>query len=234
MYQQILLDLENGLATGSFTTAIKKSVQALAEVLLTDRNGSRPKIGIVGDVYIRINSHSNNNLYQKLQDGGLEVWPSCSMIDVSFLGMEQLHAEHVRQVHSFSSSAVKLLISGVKLARWLIDRYFPDSIRTPQERQYHAVAKVSGKYADFWIDKALSLNLNRIEELHQAGADGVVHVMCHNCMLGNITASLAPSMRRNMGDIPIGTLVYEGLRSTHNSNRIEAFIHQVNSCREKP
>lgn len=232
VYQQILLDLERGLATGSFIKMIKKSVQALAGVQLTDHSGRRPKIGIVGDVYTRINSHSNNHLYQKLQDGGLEIWPSCSLIDVSFLGVEQLHAEHLRQGHSFRGVVTKSLIPGVKLARWLVDRYFPESIRTPQERDYHAVSKVAGKYADFWIDKALSLNLNRIEELHQAGADGVVHVMCHNCMLGNITASLAPSMRRDMGDIPIGNLVYEGLQSTHNTNRIEAFIHQVNSCRK--
>jgi len=232
VYQQILLDLEKGLAVGSFIATIKKSVRALAGVQLTDGNGSRPKIGIVGDVYTRINSHSNNNLYQKLQDGGLEVWPSCSMIDVSFLGMEQLHAELLRQGNSLGSSAAKLLLPGVKLAKWLVDRYFPANIRTPQERDYRAVAEVSGKYADFWIDKALSLNLNRIEELHQAGADGVVHVMCHNCMLGNITASLAPGMRRDMGDIPIGNLVYEGLKSTHNSNRIEAFIHQVKSCKK--
>jgi len=154
------------------------------------------------------------------------------MIDVSFLGMEQLHAELLRQGNSLGSSAAKLLLPGVKLAKWLVDRYFPANIRTPQERDYRAVAEVSGKYADFWIDKALSLNLNRIEELHQAGADGVVHVMCHNCMLGNITASLAPGMRRDMGDIPIGNLVYEGLKSTHNSNRIEAFIHQVKSCKK--
>ena len=79
------------------------------------------------------------------------------------------------------------------------------------------------------IDKALSLNLTRIEELHKAGADGVINVMCHNCMLGTITASLSGSMRRDMADLPIATFVYEGLQSTHNTNRIEAFIHQVHN-----
>jgi hypothetical protein len=232
VYRQILLDLENGLACGSFLKALKRSVQTLAGVQLTDENGSRPKIGIVGDIYTRINTHSNNNLYRKLQEGGLEVWPSCSLIDVSFLGMEQLHAEHLRQGKILSGFAAKLLIPGITLAKWLIDRYFPVTIRTPQEKNFHSVSKVSGKYADFWIDKALSLNIGRIDELHQAGADGVMHVMCHNCMLGNITVSLSRSMRRDMADMPIGNLVYEGLQSTHNTNRIEAFIHQITRCRE--
>lgn len=231
VYQQILVDLENGLASGTFIQTLKRSIQALAKVQLTARNGSRPKIGIIGDIYTRINTHSNNNLYQKLQDDGLEVWPSSSLIDVSFLGMEQLHAEHLRKGKVLSGSAAKLLIPGIKLARWLVDRYFPRDIRTPQERDYHAISNISGKYADSLIDKALSLNINRIEELHLAGADGVIHVMCHNCMLGNVTASLTPSMQRDMGDIPIANLVYEGLKSTHNTNRIEAFIHQVKSYR---
>ena len=123
------------------------------------------------------------------------------------------------------------MIPALKSGRWLIDRYFPESILTPQERHYPDVLRASSRYVSYWIDKVLSLNLNRIEELHQAGVDGIINVMCHNCMLGTVTASLSKSIRRNIDDTPLCSLVYEGLKSTHTVNRLEAFAHQVRSFR---
>ena len=45
--------------------------------------------------------------------------------------------------------------------------------------------------------------------------------------LGTVTAALLPAMRRDHGGLATTTLVYEGLQSTHNVNRLEAFAHQV-------
>ena len=163
---------------------------------------------------------------------GYEVWPACSLVDIGFLSLEQLHLNLLKQGKKVYGSAAKLLLPGVKLARWSVDRYFPDGVRTPQERDFHAVSQVTSKYIDLRIDKALALNISRIEELYLGGADGVINVMCHNCMLGTITASLTKSIRKDMDDIPICNLVYEGLKSTHNLNRLEAFTQQVNSCRK--
>ena len=229
VYGRILTRLEKGLAEGSFFRVLKESVARFQRIPLSTRNGTRPKIGIVGDVYTRANEHSNDRLYDKLNQLGFEVWTSCSVVDVSFLGMEQWHAELFKQGRMVEGFAAKALIPAIKIVRKLLDRYFPATIRTPQERQYPDILRASSKHADFWIDKVLSLNLNRIEEFHRAGADGIINVMCHNCMLGTITASLSGSLRADIDDTPLCTLVYEGLKSTHNLNRLEAFTHQVDS-----
>jgi hypothetical protein len=185
----------------------------------------------VGDVYTRVNAHSNDHLYRRLNQMGFDVWTSGSVIDVSFLAMEQLHAELFKQGKSAKAIAARALIPALKSARRLVDRFFPGSIKTPQERHYPDVHRASSRYVSFWIDKVLSLNLNRIEELHQAGADGIINVMCHNCMLGTITTSLSKRIRNDIADTPLCSLVYVGLKSTHNTNRLEAFTHQVNSFR---
>jgi len=232
IYREIIFDLEEGLEKGGFFKRIKRGVKRLKAIELV-KDGSKPKIGIVGDIYTRINEHSNNNLYDRLKGMGYEVWTACSLIDVSFLGMEQLHEKQKREGKSVKSFFTKGLLPAIKMARKLVDRHFPETIRTPQERNYKAVKKVNSKYSNVWIDKALSLNINRIEELHQNGADGVINVMCHNCMLGTVTASLTKSMRKDMDDLPMCSLVYEGLKSTHNINRLEAFVHQVESFKKK-
>jgi predicted CoA-substrate-specific enzyme activase len=231
VYREILVDLEKGLAEGSFFRMLKRSVARFRAIPRSKTVSNRPRIGIVGDVYTRVNAHSNDHLYRRLNQMGFDVWTSGSVIDVSFLAMEQLHAELFKQGKSAKATAAKILVPALKGARRLVDRYFPDSIKTPQERHYPDVHRASSRYVSFWIDKVLSLNLNRIEELHQAGVDGIINVMCHNCMLGTITTSLSKRIRNDIADTPLCSLVYEGLKSTHNTNRLEAFTHQVNSFR---
>ncbi len=231
VYREILADLEGGLAGGSFFRALGKSVARFKAIPLSKPTGARPRIGIVGDIYTRVNEHSNDRLYQRLNRMGVDVWTSGSVIDVSFLAMEQRHAELFRQGKPARAFAAKALIPALKGARALIDRHFPNDIQTPQERHYPDVRRASSRHVSFWIDKVLSLNLNRIEELHRAGADGIINVMCHNCMLGTVTASLSKSIRNDIGDTPLCSLVYEGLQSTHNINRLEAFTHQARSFR---
>ena len=227
VYREVLSNIEKGLETGNFFKALKRGVRALKAVKLTSKAGTRPKIGVVGDVYTRINAHSNGRLFENLKNMGFEVWPSCSMIDLTFMALELKSDDFLKEGKNFKSFLAKGTLPLVKMCKLLIDRYFPDSIRTPQERDINFIKKTVGKHIDITIDRALTLNLNRIGELHEAKADGILNVMCHNCMLGTVTESLTPALRKEMDDIPICTLVYEGLKSTHNKNRLEAFAHQV-------
>ena len=232
VHRRNLLALEDGLANGRFFKALRESIARFAAIPLKNGGARRPVVGIVGDVYTRVNEHSNDHLYRRLNDLGFDVWTSCSLLDVSILGGEQLHMELDRRGKHLTGLAARAAIPGAKAALALIDRHFPDYIRTPQERHFPDVYRTTSRYASYWIDKALSANINRIDEFHGAGADGVINVMCHNCMLGNVTASLSASIRRDMDGMPLCNLVFEGLKSTHSTNRLEAFAHQVISTRD--
>ena len=227
IYREVLSNIEKGLETGSFFKAVKRGVKAMRSIKLTPKNGTRPKIGVVGDVYTRINAHSNGRLFENLKNMGFEVWPSCSMIDLTFMALELKSDDFLKEGKKVKSILAKGAFPAVKICRHLIDRYFPDSIRTPQEKDLNFIKKTVGKHIDITIDRALTLNLSRIGELHEAKADGILNVMCHNCMLGTVTESLTSTLKKDTGDTPICTLVYEGLKSTHNKNRLEAFAHQV-------
>lgn len=227
VYRDVLAGIEKGLETGGFFKAIKRGVKAMKSIKLTPDNGTKPKIGVVGDVYTRINAHSNGKLFENLKNMGFEVWPSCSMIDLTFMALELKSDDFLKEGKKVKSFLAKGTFPAVKICRYLIDRYFPDTIRTPQERDLNFIKKTVGKHIDITIDRALTLNLSRIGELHEAASDGILNVMCHNCMLGTVTESLTSTLRKDTDDTPICTLVYEGLKSTHNKNRLEAFAHQV-------
>ena len=234
VYRECLLDIEDGLANGRFRKAVNGSVQRLGAVKVDPDRPRRPAVGIIGDAYTRVNEHANDRLYDRLREMGFEVWPSASLIDVSLLGGEQLHAELRRQGKKMSARLARGAIPAVATLRKVLDAPFPATVRTPQERQFPDVHRVAETYASHWIDKCLSLNLSRVEELHSAGASGVINVMCHNCMVGTVTAALTPAMHRDFPGLSTCTLVYEGLQSTHNVNRLEAFAHQVRQAPRDP
>ncbi len=230
VYREILLEIEKGLAENRFFKTLEECVDKFKAVPLSENKSSRPKIGIIGDAYTRVNCHSNNNLYQRLNEMGFEVWTSASMIDITFLGIEQMHLEFIKKGKPVSGMLMKSYSPGVKKWRNRIDKYFPDNIATPQERPFKDIYKCTEKYINFWIDRALASNISRIEEFKDGGADGIINVMCHNCMLGNVVSALSGSMKKDMDEIPICSIIYEGLKSTHNVNRLEAFTDQIKNC----
>lgn len=226
-YHEALNIIEEGLATRRFFKSLPAAISRMSAVPLSPISEKKPVVGIIGDAYTRINDHANDRLIDRLTEIGFEVWAPCSLIDVSLLGSEQLHAEFERQGRRMAAMGARLLVPVIAGLRGLVDRYFPPTIRNPKVRQFPEVRQAADRLANHFIDKLLSLNLSRVEELRDAGATGVINVMCHNCMLGTITGAL---LQAKKGDgLASCTLVYEGLKSTHNVNRLEAFTHRLKS-----
>ena len=229
VHAQNLQAIEDALASGGFFNTLRQCVARFKRIPLRPDVGSRPKVGVAGDIYTRINPKANDHLYERLRAGGFEVWTSCMMIDVSWLGLEQWPYVMSRQGKRWAEVTAFPTLLFTKGIRRAIDAFFPASIRTPEEGHLKEVREVSERYCSYWIDRVLSLNINRFKELSDAGASGVLNVMCHNCMIGTVTAGLIPAMRRDMPNLEMATLVFESLQSTHNQNRLEAFMAQVRS-----
>jgi len=219
--------IENALAKGGFFEALDKAIERMKSIRLREDCGKRPKVGVIGDIYTRINPHANSDLYKKLEEMGFEVWSSAMMIDIAWLGSEQWHVELYRRGKFLDALVTLGMVPFTRAVRWLVNRKFPKTIRTPEERHFHEVKKASERVCSYWIDRLISMNIARIDDFVQAGASGVLNVMCHNCMIGTVTASLLPTLQEENNSTVLSTLIYEGLKSTHNDNRLQAFADQI-------
>lgn len=224
VYNECLEDIERCLGSGGFFMALHRSVERMKSIRLIEDRDKRPRIGIVGDIYTRINPHANNNLYKKLIENGFEVWSSCMMIDLSWLRLEQMGEELRRKGKRYGHLVGKVMLGYTKTVRGLISSFFPSDIRTPEEGHFPDVFEGVAPYCSYWIDRLLSLNINRMKEMHRAGAQGILNVMCHNCMLGTVSSALIPRISMDMPNMMFSTLIFEDLKSLHNENRLEAFM----------
>mgnify|MGYP000331683292 CR=1 FL=1 len=219
--------IEDALAKGGFFDALHKAVERMKAIPMRENFGSRPKVGVIGDIYTRINPHANSDLYKKLEEMGFEVWASAMMIDIAWLGSEQWHEELYRKGKFLDALFALGMLPFTKAVRWLVNRKFPRTIRTPEERHFYDVKKACERVCSYWIDRLISMNIARIEDFVESGASGVLNVMCHNCMIGTITASLLPVLQEESNTTFLSTLIYEALKSTHNDNRLQAFADQI-------
>jgi predicted nucleotide-binding protein (sugar kinase/HSP70/actin superfamily) len=79
----------------------------------------------------------------------------------------------------------------------------------------------------------LLLNIAKMVDFVKQGADGVINVICFNCMLGTISGALVQKIRKDFRNIPIPTLIYTGTESAAEQTRLEAFVYQVQQFAKK-
>lgn len=205
---------------------IRETTDRMGKIPLLQRPG-RPVVGIAGDVFTRINPAANFGLFNKLQRNGFDTMSSALIMDVVLYRYEQLYKIFSDDGKPLRSITARTLLPAVSILKRRVDRYFPSTLRTPQESQFPDVYRRTNKYVSYRTDNLLSLNLNRIYELRQAGAHGIINVMCPNCMIGTMSEAFFSDLKEEQPDLPITSLSFGDQQETHLDNRLEAFMHLV-------
>jgi len=91
----------------------------------------------------------------------------------------------------------------------------------------------ASKYLNVETEGLLAQNLGKAVDHIQNGADGIVNVMCHGCMIGTSTEAVLPRLGESHGGVPVISLSYDSLGDVHTRTRLEAFIELVRSWRKR-
>jgi len=197
-----------------------------------DKSGPpKPLIGVVGEIFVRSNRFSNENLVRKIEDMGGEVW--LSPVDEWF---------HYINAIGFRSALIKKDYSAMLDSR--LKRFFQKRV----EKQYGSifegflerlheppVAEVLRKaapYLDDSFEGEAVLSIGKAADLASKGAAGVVNAMPFGCMPGTIVTALMRSVQRDYG-MPSISVPYDGTESQTTALQLEAFMDQARSRMEK-
>jgi predicted nucleotide-binding protein (sugar kinase/HSP70/actin superfamily) len=71
------------------------------------------------------------------------------------------------------------------------------------------------------------VNIAKIVDFVERGADGVINAICFNCMVGNASAAIIEKIRKDYHDTPIITAVYSGNENPGRQMQIDAFVCQI-------
>jgi hypothetical protein len=115
-----------------------------------------------------------------------------------------------------------------------VKMHLQDALPRYDEPKFKEVLQNTSSYIGFENCNMLLLNISKIVDFAQGGADGVVNAICFNCMLGTISSAISTQIREDFDNIPIPTLVYSGTDSSAEQTKLEAFVFQVQQfCKKR-
>jgi predicted CoA-substrate-specific enzyme activase len=188
----------------------------------------RPVVGINGEIFLRSNRFSNQDMVRECEKAGLEV--VVSSISEWFKYILYRHVEDAVVDRKF----IKALISyGIKRV-WNHDehrvfRYFQDLIDEEEaptgellERTSHWLSPKCGSEAVLSIGSG-------IEWMESPEFSGVISVMPHGCMPGGIVAAMSERFSALYGK-PWINLTYDGFVESTNRTKINNFAEVLKFC----
>jgi len=193
-----------------------------------------PLIGIVGEIFCRLNTFSNEDLIRKLEGYDAEGWLSDIAEWVSYTNTEQVR---------------KLKLRGRVLSVDMVKSILRDHIQHGDE---HAIVEpfeedFSG-YEEPPIKQVLELALpylpvggclgemvlsvGKAAYLAQKGADGIIDISPFTCMNGIVSEAVYPKLSKDFGNIPIRNFYFDGTQSDLDRD-LGIYMELARSYREK-
>lgn len=191
----------------------------------SDHSISKPRIGVVGEIYVRSHPYANNNIINRLEELGAD----CSLAPLAEWVyytnyMRMLGAKKAGQYWYYLINIVQNFI------QHRIEKY----IAAPLEKKFGQVAehniqsvlKLGQKYIDISFEGEAVLSVSKILEYHHQGFSGVINVMPFTCMPSTIVSSIIPLLSKDCGNMPILNITFDGTEDVTFPTRLEAFYQQ--------
>jgi predicted CoA-substrate-specific enzyme activase len=220
-----LRDIERGLSGGNFGLYLERCAERLAQIEVYEYQ--KPRIGVAGDIYTRINPVANHGLFHKLEELGCEVWPAPFMVDQVDFGTQKILYRSLKDYRFHESAMIGLLSLKKEFETWRIKRTLTNVLPKSSEPGFVDIIENSSPYIGYDNNDTLILNISKIVDFIKQGADGVLNAICFNCMLGTISGAIATCIRRDFEDIPVQTLVFSDTGIAAEKTKLEAFVYQV-------
>jgi len=187
----------------------------------TERCQRRPIVGVVGEIYIRSNRFSNENIVRSIENLGGEVWlpPVSEWI---------LYTNFTAKKRSLEKKNLRSLIKN-----FLTDRmekgyaHRMEKIFKAKELSMEEILNKASPYLHFSFEGEAILSIGKAVDFAQKGACGIVNVMPFTCMPGTVVNALLKRCREDLSHIPVLTLSYDGQKQSNIHTRLEAFLYQV-------
>jgi predicted nucleotide-binding protein (sugar kinase/HSP70/actin superfamily) len=189
--------------------------------------GMRPVVGVTGDLYTRMNPVGNAGLFERLEQMGCEVWPSPFFANTALGAILETRkkAGNGRLMGAALDELASFLATGA--SRRLVERLSPEVAALAAEPRPEELIRLARPYLGHRTHFLIVLTVAKIADFLHRGAAGVISAAGINCIVGTVTAALAPAIRADYGDAPVLSLVYGSSEGPGQRIRLETFVHQV-------
>jgi predicted nucleotide-binding protein (sugar kinase/HSP70/actin superfamily) len=175
----------------------------------------KPLIGIVGEIYCRLDEFSNEYLVNKIEEFGGEVW----MSDIAEWAWYTNDEQRLRLIRAGKRFSTAMLAARIKFAIQHKDEQF---LFKPLKKEFegykephhvHQILEYSRPYLP--QEGALGemvLNVGKSIYLHHKGTDGIIDISPFTCMNGIVCETVYPQVSKDYDNFPIRIFYFDGAK----------------------
>ena len=192
---------------------------------LPRHNGHKPLIGIVGEIFVRSNKFSNEDVVRKVEELGGEAW--LAPVEEWIYYVNRMSARKAL-IKKERSAMIQILLKEF-FQRRIEHRYsrlFKGFLRTINEPKVKDILKKASPYLHDSFEGEAILSIGKSIDLIEKGASGIINVMPFGCMPGTVVTTLMRGVSRDHG-IPFISISYDGSESQATGIQLEAFMNQA-------
>ncbi len=193
-----------------------------------------PLIGVVGEIFCRLNNFSNDDLVRKLESYGAQAWLS----DIAeWIGYTNWEVERKLRLRGAAFSKA-MLASKIRKRFQHADEEallhpFKEDFAGLEEPPTDEVLALAEPYLPpTGVLGEMVLSVGKAAWLARNGADGVIDISPFTCMNGIVSESVYPKLSREYGGIPIRNFYFDGTQSDLDRD-LGIYMELVRSYREK-
>jgi len=188
--------------------------------------GQKPRIGIVGEIYVRSHPFANMNIIARLE----ELGAAC---DLAALAEWIYYTNFTRKNIARRQRRLGNLFTNVMLDH--IQRKIERELAAPLEKKFGPLAErpvehvieLAAPYMHHSFEGEAILTVGKAVEYYHDGFGGVVNVMPFTCMPSTVVSSISLKVSADCGGMPILNLSFDGQEDPTLTTRLEAFVEQV-------
>jgi predicted nucleotide-binding protein (sugar kinase/HSP70/actin superfamily) len=193
---------------------------------------TKPVIGVVGEIYIRSNRFSNEDVVRTIESlGGEARVAPISEWFLYVIAMAKVSARMNRSWKDLLKAYLTEYIQRKDEKRFLGS--FNGNLRGLHEPSIKETLRRALPYIHHSFEGEAVLSVGKAIDYIDRGASGLVNVMPFTCMPGTIATAVLKRVREEHGNIPLLNIAYEGQGTSQTLTRIEAFMHQAGSYQRR-
>ncbi|MBI5187944.1 MAG: CoA protein activase [Nitrospirae bacterium] len=185
----------------------------------------KPLIGIVGEIFVRSHSFSNENLIRKVEALGGQVWLAPVEEWIYYVNLMGFRKALIKKDWS---GMINFLLKKFfqKRIEHRVTAYFKGFLKTLKEPETHKILSMASPYLHHSFEGEAILSIGKSIDLIRRGASGIINAMPFGCMPGTIVTALMRGLSGDYG-IPCISIPYDGTESLTTEIQLEAFMDQA-------
>jgi predicted nucleotide-binding protein (sugar kinase/HSP70/actin superfamily) len=180
--------------------------------LSLNRHRTLPVIGIVGEIFCRLNTFSNENLVHCLEGYGAEAWVSDIVEWIWYT-----NSEHFRKLRLTGR-----IWTAEALGAWVRKRVqkhdehvltapLAEDFKGREEPDIYEILECARPYLPReGAFGEMVLNVGKVVYLARKGAAGIIDISPFTCMNGIVCEAIYPRISRDLGGLPIRNFYFDG------------------------